>query len=32
MTAIYDKASSMTHLYIDEWCKRIQACIRAKGR
>jgi len=31
MTAlIYDKTSSMTQ--IDEWCKRIQACICAKGR
>jgi len=23
---IYDKASSMTHLLMSAWCKRIQAC------
>jgi len=32
ITAIYDKASSMTHLLTSAWCKRIQACICAKGR
>jgi len=26
ITAIYDKASSMTHLLTSAWCKRIQAC------